>query len=58
VKKVKVIMTSHQCLQLSPRVYKIYTIKDKTYVKFDLSAKLLNKAVYFRFLNLSPKAKL
>jgi hypothetical protein len=51
-------MTSHNCLQLSPIFHKIHMVKDKNFIKFELSAKWWNKTLYFRFLNLGPKAKL
>jgi hypothetical protein len=37
--KLKVIMTSHNCLQLSPIFHKIHMVKDKNFIKFELSAK-------------------
>jgi hypothetical protein len=51
-------MTSHENLQLCPKLHKLYLNKDKTLLSLILVQSLKIKALYFGFLSLTLKAML
>jgi hypothetical protein len=53
--RIQVIMTSHENLQMCPKLYEIYPSKDKSNSNTTFVQNLTCKAISFGFLNLSPK---
>jgi hypothetical protein len=53
--RIQIIMTSHENLQMCPKLHEIYPSKDKSNSNITFVQNLTCKAISFGFLNLSPK---